>query len=791
MIRNYLKIAFRNLVKNKVYSFINIGGLAVGMSVAMLIGLWVYDELSFDKDNENYDRVAQVWQNVKFDVDVASYSSLPIPLAEELRSKYPDFEAVSLSSNNYAHILATKDEKFSKEGSFVEPYFAEMMSLKMLAGTREGLKELNSIMLSESLAKVFFGSESPINQVIKIDNKVSVKVTGVYADFPNNSTFKNVQFLSPWNLYGDIENNAKVTKDEWDANSYLIFAQLKKGVDINSASRKIKDIRMRRENPPAYKPAFFLHPMSKWHLYADFENGVNIGGTITYVWLFGIVGLFVLLLACINFMNLSTARSEKRAKEVGIRKAIGSIRGQLISQFLSESLLVVLLAFVFCLLFVHLFLPFFNEVSDKNMAILWSNSWFWLIGLGISILTGLVAGSYPALYLSSFQPVKVLKGTFRLGRFASIPRKALVVVQFTVSVTLIIGTIVVYRQIEFAKERPVGYNQNGLIEVKIDTPELYEHYEVLRNELFKTGAIAEISESSFPITQQGGGVTNVSWRGKSPEFRPLLAKNDVTYEFGKTVGWQIKQGRDFSKAFSSDSSAIILNEAALKLMGLQNPLDEFVKFGNKAYKIIGIVKDIVRESPFSPVTPSFFMLTKNNVSVINIKLNPQLSSSESLARMEVVFKKLNPSSPFIYSFVNKEYAQKFGLEERISKLATFFAILAIFISCLGLFGLASFVAEQRTKEIGIRKVLGATVSNLWALLSKDFVVLVLISLLIASPIAYYFMNSWIQNYTYRTDISWWIFVVAGFGALLITLLTVSFQAIKAALMNPVKSLKSE
>jgi putative ABC transport system permease protein len=791
MIRNYLKIAFRNLVKNKVYSFINIGGLAVGMAVAMLIGLWVYDELSFDKDNENYDRIAQVWQNVKFDVDVASYSSLPIPLAEELRSKYPDFEAVSLSSNNYAHILATKDEKFSKEGSFVEPDFAEMMSLKMLAGTREGLKDLNSIMLSESLAKVFFGSENPINQVIKIDNKVSAKVTGVYADFPNNSTFKSVKFLSPWNLFGDIQNNAKVAKNEWDENSYMIFVQLKNGVDINTVSRKIKDIRMKRDNPPAYKPAFFLHPMSKWHLYADFENGVNIGGTITYVWLFGIVGLFILLLACINFMNLSTARSEKRAKEVGIRKAIGSIRGQLITQFLSESLLVVLLSFAFCLLFVQLFLPFFNEVSDKNMTILWLNPWFWLIGLGISFLTGLVAGSYPALYLSSFQPVKVLKGTFRLGRFASIPRKALVVVQFTVSVTLIIGTIVVYRQIEFAKDRPVGYNQNGLIEVKIDTPELNEHYEVLRSELLKTGAVAEMSESSFPITQQGGGVTNVSWRGKNPDFRPLLAKNDVTYEFGKTVGWQIKQGRDFSKAFASDSSAIILNEAALKLMGLQNPLDEFVKFGNKAYKVIGIAKDMVRESPFSPVIPSFFMLTKNNVSVINIKLNPQLSSSESLTRMERIFRKINPSSPFIYSFVNEEYAQKFGDEERISKLATFFAILAIFISCLGLFGLASFVAEQRTKEIGIRKVLGATVSNLWALLSKDFVVLVLISLLIASPIAYYFMNNWIQNYTYRTEISWWIFAAAGFGALLITILTVSFQAIKAALMNPVKSLKTE
>jgi putative ABC transport system permease protein len=791
MLRNYLKIAVRNLLRNKVYSFINITGLAVGMAVAMLIGLWVWDEVSFNKSHKNYDRIAQVWQNVKFDADVATYSSLPIPLAEELRSKYPDFEAVSVTSNNYAHILTMGNQKFSKEGSFVEPDFTEMMSLKMVAGTRASLKDVNSILLSESLAKTFFNSENPLNKVIKIDNKANAKVVGVYEDFPKNSDFKDVHFLSTWKLYLTIEGNANNTKDEWDANSFLIYTQLKKEGDFEKVSAKIKDIRMKRDNPPPYKPAFFLHPMSKWHLYSDFKNGVNIGGLITFVWLFGVTGLFVLLLACINFMNLSTARSEKRAKEVGVRKAIGSMRGQLISQFLSESLLVVVFAFVLSLLLVEFSLSFFNQVSDKNMSILWSNPWFWLIGLGISLLTGLVAGSYPALYLSSFQPVKVLKGTFRVGRFASVPRKVLVVVQFTVSVTLIIGTIVVYRQIEFAKNRPVGYSQNGLIEVEMNTPELYGHYDVLRSELLKTGAVAEISESSSSMTREDGGVTNVDWQGKNPEFHPLLAKNNVTYEFGKTVGWQLTQGRDFSKSLSSDSSSIILNETALKLMGFKNPLDEFVKIGDKQYKVIGIIKDMMRENPFREVTPAFFTLNYENVSVINIKLNPGLSASESLPKIESVFKKMNPSSPFIYSFISEKYAQKFGLEERISKLSTFFAILAIFISCLGLFGLASFVAEQRTKEIGIRKVLGATTANLWALLSKDFVVLVTISLLIASPIAYYFMNNWIQNYTYRTEISWWIFAVAGVGSLLITLLTVSYQTIKATLMNPVKSLKTD
>jgi putative ABC transport system permease protein len=791
MLQNYLKIALRNLLRNKVYSFINIGGLAVGMAVAMLIGLWVWDELSFNKSHKNYDRIAKVRQNVKFEADVVTSSSMPIPLAEELRSKYPDFEAVSVASNNYAHILTMGNQKFSKEGSFVEPDFPEMMSLKMVSGSRVGLKDLNSILLSESLAKTFFNSENPINKVIKIDNKANAKVVGVYEDFPNNSDFKDVHFLSPWNLYLTIESNANNSKNEWDSNSFLIFTQLKKEADFAKVSAKIKDIRMKRDNPPPYKPAFFLHPMSKWHLYSDFKNGINVGGTITFVWLFGIIGLFVLLLACINFMNLSTARSEKRAKEVGVRKAIGSMRGQLISQFLSESLLVVVFAFVLSLLLVELSLPFFNQVSDKNMSILWSNSWFWLIGIGISLLTGLVAGSYPALYLSSFQPVKVLKGTFRVGRFASIPRKVLVVVQFTVSVTLIIGTIVVYRQIEFAKNRPVGYSQNGLIEVEMNTPELYGHYDVLRSELLKTRAVVEMTESSSSMMNQNGGVTNVYWRGKNPEFHPLLAQNQVTYEFGKTVGWQLAQGRDFSKVLSSDSSSIILNETALKLMGFKKPLNEYVKCGEKQYKVIGIVKDMMRENPFGEVTPAFFILNYDNVSVINLKLNPELSASKSLTKIETVFKKMNPASPFIYSFVSEEYAQKFGDEERISKLSTFFAILAIFISCLGLFGLASFVAEQRTKEIGVRKVLGATTANLWALLSKDFVILVIISLLIASPIAYYFMNNWIQNYTFRTEISWWIFAVAGAGVLLITLLTVSYQAIRAALMNPVKSLRTE
>jgi len=793
MLKNYLKTAWRNLLKSKLYSSINIIGLATGMAVAMLIGLWIYDELSFDKSHTNYDRIGQVWQFVTFDNSKgkASYNVMPIPMAEELRTKYPDFKKVSLSSQDQQVILASGDKKLAKTGNYVEPVFTEMMSLKMLAGDRNGLKELNSILLSASLAKALFGAEDPINHLIKLDNKLSVKVTGVYQDFPNNSSFKDRAFLVPWDLYAASEDFVKNSKTNWDNNSFQVFAQLKEGADFGQVSAKIRDIRMKKDNPPGYKPEFFLHPMSRWHLYSDFKNGVNDGGLIQFVWLFGIIGIFVLLLACINFMNLSTARSERRAKEVGIRKAIGSMRANLIFQFFSESLLVALLAFACAVLLVALALPFFNGIADKQMAILWSRPLFWLTGIGFSLLTGLIAGSYPALYLSSFQPVKVLKGTFKVGRFASIPRKILVTLQFTVSVVLIIGTIIVFRQIQYAKNLPAGYSRNGLIEINMNTPELFEHYTTLQNDLLNSGGVYAISKSSCSITSQDGGSTNISWQGKDPNTQPLLMANNITSEFGRTIGWQLSEGRDFTKAFSTDSSAIVLNEAAVQLMGFKHPIGQRVQVGNKEYSVIGTVKDMIRESPFQPVKPSFFILGNSYVRVIQIKLAPQLGTSEALGKVENIFRKYNPASPFDYRFVDEDYAQKFGNEVRIGKLATFFAVLAIFISCLGLFGLASFVAGQRTKEIGVRKVLGASILNVWQLLSKEFVMLVIISLLIAIPIAYYFMHNWLQNYEYHTKISWWIFASAGSGALMITLLTVSFQAIKAAIANPIRSLRTE
>jgi ABC-type antimicrobial peptide transport system permease subunit len=491
-------------------------------------------------------------------------------------------------------------------------------------------------------------------------------------------------------------------------------------------------------------------------------------------------------------MNLSTARSEKRAKEVGIRKTLGSMRGQLIRQFFAESLLVSFIALVVSIVIVLILLPFFNKVADKDLSILWTNPFFWLAAFSFSLITGLIAGSYPALYLSSFQPVKVLKGSFKAGRCAPLPRKILVVFQFSISVLLIAGTLIWSRQIKHAKDRPIGYDNNGLIEIVMKTPELTSHYDAIRTELLNTGAVANVSASLGSITEDFGGTTNVSWKGKAEDLRPLFMSNKVTHDFGKTVGWNILQGRDFSKTFLTDSSAIVLNESAVQMMGLQNPVNETIRFSGKDYKVIGVISNLVKGSPFQPVQPSLFTIGNGKaVNVINIRLSPNTGVTTALNKIENVFKDYVPQAPFDYKFVDDQYAAKFGTEERIGKLAGFFAILAILISCLGLFGLASFIAEQRTKEIGIRKVLGATILGIWQLLSKEFLLLVFISLVIALPVSYYFMRNWLQNYEYRTEISWWIFGIVALTTLLITVLTVSFQAIKAAIANPVKSLRTE
>jgi putative ABC transport system permease protein len=801
MFKNYFKTAWRNLLRNKTSSFINIGGLAVGMSVAMLIGLWVWDELSFDKYFKNYDRIAQVMQHQTQNGNVSSFPAMPFPLGKELQTEYgSDFKHVVMVSFASGHILTHGNEKFSENGIYMDAGAPEMFSLKMIQGNYDGLKDPHSIIISSSVAKAIFGNKEAINSLVKIDNKLDVKVTGVYADLPDNASFHWMNFIAPWDLYKTSEewivNSEKENK--WDNNSFQLFVQIADNTSFETIEKKISGIKQAHVAPEdkILNTKIFLNQMRDWRLRSHWDdNGVRDGGFITYVRLFSVIGIFVLLLACINFMNLSTARSEKRAKEVGIRKTIGSLRLQIIAQFYSESLLVVVIAFVLSIFLVQISLPFFNEIADKKITVPYSNIFFWLIVVAFALISGIIAGSYPALYLSSFKPIKVLKGTFKAGGLASLPRKFLVVLQFSISIILVIGTIVVYNQVQYSKDRPIGYNRNGLMMVQMKTPDFYGKFGVLENELKKSGAVKEFAESSSQVTNVSSTENDFSWPGKDPNVSVDFATIWGTHDYGKAVSWQLKEGRDFSKEFTTDSSSILLNEAAVKFMGLKNAIGTIVKAGTgaqaKDYKVIGVVKDMVMASPFDPVQHTIYFMDYNNVNWIIMKLNPEASAGSSITKIEATFKKYIPSAPFDYKFADTEFAAKFAAEERIGKLSAVFATLAIFISCLGLFGLASFVAEQRTKEIGVRKVLGASTFNLWKLLSKDFVLLVFISLLIASPPAYYFMHRWLQDYQYRTSLSWWIFAATAIGALVITVITVSFQAIKAALMNPVNSLRSE
>ncbi|MEP7323716.1 MAG: ABC transporter permease, partial [Saprospiraceae bacterium] len=786
MFKNYLKIAWRNITRNKGYSAINISGLAVGLTVAMLIGLWILDELSFDTYHQNYSRIAQVMQNQSYNGVTGTEVTVPPVIAAEIRKTYgSDFKYVLQSSWPEDHIFKIGDKRFTSKGHFIEPEVAEMLSLKMLEGTRDGLKEPYSVLLSATSAKAYFNDEDPLNKMITLDNKDQLKVTGVYEDLPYNSTFRDISFFIPWQFY--LIKNSFIQKmdDPWSGNFELTFAQIADHADMDKVSAKIKDVKLNKVSgeEAKFKPEIFLHPMSSWHLKGEFKDGKNIGGRIEFVWLFGIIGIFVLLLACINFMNLATARSEQRAKEVGIRKAIGSLRSQLIGQFFSESFVVVACAFVFSMFILTIFLPYFNILADKKISIVWSNPVYWMLGIGFSLFTGFIAGSYPALYLSSFQPVKVLKGTFSAGRFASLPRKVLVVLQFTVSITMVIGTIVVFRQIEFAQNRPVGYNRDGLVMMNLSGG-VFRHIEALRNELKNAGVIEELAVSHSPATAVWNSNGGFEWEGMDPNLATDFPNNAVSYEFGKTIGWTVKEGRDFSRNFSTDSLSFIINESAAKYIGFKDPVGKTIKRENVTYKIIGVVKDLVVQSPYDAIQPSVYHLSNEQENIVTIRLSPNRSVKESLSMIETLFKKYSPEVPFSYKFIDDEYSRKFGDEQRIGKLATLFAVLAIFISLLGLFGLASFVASKRTKEIGVRKVIGASVINIWKLLSRDFLVLVLISCLIAGPIAYYSMNSWLQKYTFRTGISWWVFGLTAAGAMLVTLMTVSFQAIKAAIANP-------
>lgn len=799
MFKNYLKIAWRNLIKNKGYTAINVGGLALGMAVTLMIGLWVQDELSYNSYYPNKSKIAQVFQSQTFNGETGTGPAIPRPLEKALRDGYGDnFKHLMMSSWTSDLYLKYGESSLSRPGNYMQKAAPELLNLQILKGEKDGLREINSIMLSESTATELFGTEEPIGKVVKVSNQYDLMVTSVFKDIPLNNSFNDTEYIIPWEQYLASREWVKNAEDSWGNNSFQMFVQVADNADLDKVSANIKDVKKTlNEDSVEFNPQLFLFPMKDWYLQSNFEDGKQQGGRIKYVWLFGIIGAFVLLLACINFMNLSTARSEKRSKEVGIRKAIGSQRGQLINQFLSESFLVVLFAFVVSVVIVLLTLNGFNELSKKDISFPWASASFWLISIAFILITALLAGSYPALYLSSFRPVDVLKGTFKAGKYAGLPRKILVVVQFTVSVAFIIGTVIVMQQINYAKNRPVGYDKEGLIQIPTMSQDFVGKYDLMRSEFIGSGAVSEMSSSSSPTTQIWSNRSGFTWEGKPDGFQEDLAWTEVSPEYAKSLNLKIVEGRDFSRKFASDSLGVLINETAKKYLGLTDPVGKFLKDDdeedpNPPLKIIGVVQDMITQSPYEPVKQGVYVYDRyDNSSYYNLRLNPERSASQNLEVVEGIFKEHFPDVPFQYEFIDEQYGEKFASEERIGTLSGIFTALAILISCLGLFGLTSFVAEQRTKEIGVRKVLGASVFNVWNMLSKDFLKLVTISCFIAIPISYYVMNGWLQDYPYRVILEWWIFVLAVVGALAITILTVSFQAIKAANANPVSSLRTE
>jgi putative ABC transport system permease protein len=787
MLKNYLLISWRNLTKNRIYSIINIAGLGIGMAIALLIGLWIADEVSFDHYAADHSRLAK-GMVIQYGGNGEMYNGTVIatPMGQALRDKYAGLFTKTVLINDAGNLLyALGDKRLRASTIYAQQDLPTMWSFHLLGGSMDALKDPSTILISQSLATALFGTADPINKTIRCNTDFQFKIGGVYEDLPINTSFYGIKAILSWS---HPTNSYFINNTNWEDHNANLYVELAPNVTAEQASVAIRTLC----TPfiKEWKEELMVYPIDRAYLYDHFKDGKPAGGRITFVWLFGIIGIFVLLLACINFMNLSTARSERRAREVGIRKTIGSLKSQLVGQFLSESVLVALVAFILALVLVTASLPFFNQLSGKQMRLPYDNPLLWCAAVAFTVLTGLIAGSYPAFYLSGFRAVQVLKGAFRAGRHASLPRQILVVLQFTVSLTLIIGTVIVYRQILYARERPAGYQRDGLVTVDINTNDITNHYDAIRTELLNSGVVTNVAASSMKIDDFGSNNV-VDWRGKRPDQASVFFFNvNVTRDFGQTVGWKMAQGRDFSRDYPGDSSAVLLNETGARVTGIKNIVGEKMTMFGKKYTVIGVVKDMVNLSPYDTARPAIF-LGDGYTSVITMRLRAGEPAHQALAGIETIFKKYNPTSPFAYQFTDDDYARRFESEQRIGDLASVFAGLAIFISCLGLFGLAAFMAEQRTKEIGIRKVLGAGTFTLWGLLSKDFLKLVALSLIIAIPLAWLGMSQWLQNYAYRTGIPWWIFAAASVAMLLITLLTVSVQSLRAAMMNPTKSLRSE
>ena len=784
MIKNYIKIAGRNLTRNKGFAITNLLGLTIGITCTIFIFLWVNDELTYDKFNINHDTIYQVMANRDFKNNIFTDQNMVFPLQKALETGYPQIKNAVMSSYAGGQLFVYGNTKIKKQVVNVGGRYFDMFTCKFVRGNAAtAIAQPNSAVITESMAKAFFGTTDPINKMLTVYGTQLVKVTAVIADMPGNST-RQFDCIIPYN-FSDAQS--KSAMNEWRNSSSMVYIQTVRNPDIPKLEKEITNVMFHHNHDKI--STYFTFPMNKWHLYSDFKDGKNVGGQIEYVRLFTIIAIIILLIACVNFMNLSTARSEKRAKEVGIRKSLGSDKKKLVLQFFFESMILVLMAFVFSIIAVYLLLPAFNLLVNKQLSLNITGPVFWIGSLVIIIFTGAVAGSYPALYLSSFNPVKVLKGSVQTGKSAVLPRRILVVGQFVISILLISATIIVYKQIQHVKDRDMGYNPDNLIMFP-STPSTDKSYAAIKDELLKSGLIKAVTRSSSPITQIWWRSPSPAWDGMPSGTQIIMSGIATDVDFTKTMGIKVLEGRDFLGT-PADSSSMILNKAAVEAMHLKNPVGTLMHDGPHNSTVIGVIDNVVMTSPYAPVDPLMVFYNHNGSNYITTRLNNGVQPQKAIALLKNIYSKYTPADIFEYQFVDQEFGKKFIAEELISRLTNIFAGLAIFICCIGLAGLASFTIEKRFREIGIRKVLGATVQQLLMLIAKEFLKLVLVAFIIAVPLTWWLMYNWLQQYAYHIDISIWLFGAVGVIILMLTMAVVSVNTLSAATVNPVKSLRSE
>ncbi|NRF40831.1 ABC transporter permease [Pedobacter foliorum] len=790
MFKLNLKIALRNLWKHKTSSIINVVGLAIGLASCLLLLLYVSYEWSFDKKFKGSESVYQVMTNFvdakgnnKGTVDLTSNA-----IAQVIKQEIPDIDAISRISNNGQQLIANGENSFKKESKYADPDILKIFNYEFIAGNPEtALNTPKSVILTERMAKLLFKDGDALNKSVRYNNQADLMVTGIVKNLPANSS-NTFDFLMPWSLFETLSDWVK--RPDWGNYNWQTVVRVNDQANIPLINSKMKGII--KKNSVDATDESFIFKLSDRHLFGKFVNGKSVGGDIERIYLFIALAVGILLIACINFMNMATAKSERRAKEVGIKKTIGASRASLISQFLTESILLTVISVLVAIVLVEILLPTFNNLLNIELSIDYYSSGYWIGILSVILLTGLLSGSYPALYLSAFNPIQTLKR--KVTRAKVIPvslRQVLVIGQFSFAIILIIATLVIYKQVQFIKDRPVGYDLNLLAEMPQEG-ELVNKFDLFKTELLKSGAVTALCQSSGSLSNSGSSFWNFEWPGMTKADKDVIFNQiATTYDFTKTNGIQMVSGRDFSKSFASDTAALMLSSTAAKLMGLKNPIGTPVKYHGNDFTVVGVFKDFIWGSPYYTDRPMVVAFSQGWGGQITMRLNPNNSLTKNVELISQVTKQINPAYPVDLKFVNDLYAVKLQGERVLGILSNLFGGLAIFISCLGLFGLAAYSAEQRTKEFGVRKVLGASVASIMQLLSVSFMKMILVAMIIGVPVAYYLMNKWLGHFDFRTTISWWIIVMAISGTTVIAFLTVSFQAYKAAKANPVDALKYE